>query len=312
MHACFRDDFDIVRILRGYKADFNQANAGGSTALHIACGFSKNKELMNYLVENGADVDKVTSNRYTILHFAAQFGNISGMEFSISRGVDVNSPALGEIGTPIVAALATLEADCDREPLDYLHSVGADLNTRNFGGATLLHVAVVLGKSEGVKFCLESGLKVGARNDRGYNSLNCARVRRGLQRDEDLQDIIIMLQEAYRKELPRCRLCGDEPAHVYFKPCHHQVSCIGCSEKWAKCLCTADIEAKTDVIEEICIDEKVGFIDDLEDKICGVCLDGNKEVVFNGCGHTACFQCSRSLVKCHVCRSDIPRKLELS
>ena len=91
MLACLQDNFDIVRILRGYEADLNHADDVGITVLHVACGFSTNKELMNYLVRNGADVDKVTSNRETILHVAALRGNISGMEFSISRGVDVNS-----------------------------------------------------------------------------------------------------------------------------------------------------------------------------------------------------------------------------
>ena len=239
MLACLQDNFDIVRVLRGYEADLNYANDVGITALHVACGYSKNKELMNYLVRNGADVNEVSIREETILHFAAQSGNIAGMEFSISRGVDVNTLACGGSLSPILAAL---EADCDREPLDYLHSVGADLSTRNFGGATLLHLAVFLGKSEGVKFCLERGLKVGARNDHGYNSLNCARARHDLKEDEDLQEIIIMLQEAYRNELPRCRLCGDEPAHVLLKPCHHQASCIGCSEKWAKCLCAAYLQ----------------------------------------------------------------------
>ena len=347
MHACKNDNFAIVRLLRGYEADLNHIDVDGMTALHLACEHSKNKALMNYLVKYGADINGAKGQE-TILHSAARGGNISGMEFSISHGIDVNSRGVQNL-TEEITPLSLAVQFCDnREPLDYLLSVGADVNARDGDGDTLLHTAIAADNIEGVKFSLESGLKVGERNLVGENSLCYASYFKVSQ------VIINILKEAYRKELPPCRLCGDEPAHIHFKPCHHQLSCIGCSEKWKKCFCTADIEAKIDVIDEPHDKTLVPLVYDSKtislmrkmveknmenvkleqrnaklaeereelamkisvlkganrDRTCDICFDRNKEVVFTSCGHTACFQCSSSLIKCHSCRCYIPRKLK--
>ena len=55
--------------------------------------------------------------------------------------------------------------------------------------------------------------------------------------------------------------------------------------------------------------EKTTQLEDAQnERTCGICLDRKKEVVFP-CGHTSCWQCSLTLVKCHICRKGIRCKL---
>ena len=48
---------------------------------------------------------------------------------------------------------------------------------------------------------------------------------------------------------------------------------------------------------------------DLEEKtnirICGICMDRERNAVFVTCGHGSCMKCSQSLKICHTCRAEI-------
>ena len=89
--ACIYDRFSIIRHLRGFEVDMNAADNWGGTPLHAACRNSKNPDLLDYLVRQGASVDAVFSWGTTILHLAAVTGNVTGIEFALARGVHVDA-----------------------------------------------------------------------------------------------------------------------------------------------------------------------------------------------------------------------------
>lgn len=111
VHACFYDRFCIARVLRGFEVDVDRADRRGFTPLHAACMTSKNPELFNYLVRQGASIYAVTSLGRTILHVAARKGNVVGIRFALSQGMDVDVRAgVGDDTrlTPLALAFAFL------------------------------------------------------------------------------------------------------------------------------------------------------------------------------------------------------------
>ena len=239
IHACLNDHFNVVRILRGYEVDFNRVDEFGITPLHAACMKSKNQELMEFLVRQGAFFSFTRSGTgKTILHSAAEVGNVDGIEFSLTQGFDVDIRDDAHM-TPLALAATS----CDNyEGLDRLVAAGADIDFKDEVGNSILHLAVLQKNVAGVKFSLEKGLRVGHRNSDQDTALDEAHLKTASQ------DIFDLLRAAYWKELPRCCFCSDAPSHVQFKPCRHQVACDACCEKWRKCMCGVEIEKKIDVI----------------------------------------------------------------
>lgn len=52
--------------------------------------------------------------------------------------------------------------------------------------------------------------------------------------------------------------------------------------------------------------------DDHNKLLCNICLDKEKSVLFQPCGHlTSCYDCSQLLTKCAICRKDISYKINV-
>ncbi|GAA6077549.1 unconventional myosin-XVI-like, partial [Tachysurus ichikawai] len=62
-----------VRQLVSSGANVNQRNEDGVTLLHIACA-SGYREVVDLLLENGADVQATDNSYWTPLHLAAKYG----------------------------------------------------------------------------------------------------------------------------------------------------------------------------------------------------------------------------------------------
>lgn len=71
------------------------------TPLHHAARFGP-KEVVVWLIENGADVNAKCYNEFTPLYFAASFGKLDILKYLISEGANVEAPSNG--GTPLQAA----------------------------------------------------------------------------------------------------------------------------------------------------------------------------------------------------------------
>ena len=326
IHACEGDHFDVVRLLSGYEADVNHVDARGQTALHAACRYARNKDVMSYLVRRGADAYRRDSAGNSLLHSAAEGNNLDGIEFCLERLMDVNGVNLrGQ--TPLLLAAKSCK---DRFLLEYLVNEGADVGVRDYMGSSFLHDAAYYGNSVAARFALDHGLKVGDRDysERGLNALDCVTEadagNGGAAAAAAEKTLLDLLRDAYELELPRCSFCLEAAAHIQFAPCRHRNSCAGCCARWKRCNCGAVIEAKADVLtakhgeveepaEDFC-DEARRLKEEkkrlAEETTCAVCLDAPKKVVFDGCGHGSCQKCSISLTWCHLCRTRIRKKIK--
>jgi len=119
---------DIVELLLEKGADVNIRNEGGSTPLHWAARNGHTK-VMKILLENGADTFQRGTGCGTPLESAARKGQLKAIEMLLDHGADVNYEM------PLHAAVEAGHV----EIVDYLVARGADVNKRRDGGCTPLH-----------------------------------------------------------------------------------------------------------------------------------------------------------------------------
>ena len=109
--ACGYGDIYEVRSLIEKGADVNHQNAKfGWRCLHRAArkGFD---EIMELLIEAGADVNARGNNGVTALHLAAYYGNDRSVAFLLEKGADIH--AMNDYGrNPLGSALHTNHEDC--------------------------------------------------------------------------------------------------------------------------------------------------------------------------------------------------------
>jgi len=145
--------YDIVRFLLEKGADVNRASPSGSLPLHMAT----NADMIQLLLEHGADVNKADGYGETPLHKAVRAGILENVRVLIERGADVNArdrdgftPVNGNMSIPILNELVT-------------H--GADVNTKSNIGMRPIHWAAAYARVEQAKYLLDHGADVNATID---------------------------------------------------------------------------------------------------------------------------------------------------
>ena len=149
-------------------------------SMHLAAA-SGDVRTLGHLLENGADINARDQGGLTPLHGAARFGNLGAVRLLLSReGIEIDPKnSLGY--TPLCMAMMFRYFDVARE----LIRRGADVNSKNRAGFTMLHGAVALGRKDEAEILLEaSGIDVDARSGSGLTPLHFAaqRSRMGIAR----------------------------------------------------------------------------------------------------------------------------------
>ena len=197
---------DIVRLLveRGAKIDDEQEN--GFTPLHLAAVNGAHGDIAKFLIENGSKI-----NLSTVRFLANRFGK-DAMYWALEMGKDIfaSSPAKmrekelkNELhkNALILAALigheavikfleikkeATLTDPLSKTPIiweenknqqemiKFLFGIGADLNSVNKKGRTILHLAAEIGNKAFAEFLLENGSDKNIKDEKGKTALDIA------------------------------------------------------------------------------------------------------------------------------------------
>lgn len=146
----------VARYLLDNGADPNKIEERGSVALHNAAK-SGNAEVVDLLLSRGARVD-IAVTHGTPLHIAASYGNTGALKILLDHHADPNR--VSEVsGTPLVTALHCTkhgvgESD-SLECVKLLVKAGADVNSAN--PSTPLVVATMKGLTDCIKYLLEAG-----------------------------------------------------------------------------------------------------------------------------------------------------------
>ena len=181
--------------------DVNEVDRGfyNLTPLHWA----KSKGVAELLISEGADVNALTLEGSTPLHFAAWNGRKEIAELLIGNGADVNVINNELAGTPFITALDWAIQQGKTETADLLRkhggktskelnalidaakngdievvkqhlAAGADVNMEAGDGTTPLHNAAIYGHKEVGEILIANGADVNAKDDKGRTPLDLA------------------------------------------------------------------------------------------------------------------------------------------
>ena len=146
---------EVVQILLDRGAEYNKTDTDGYTPLHIAVRFG-HKDVLKMLLEKGADTkipDKLIN--YSPLHTAARFNYLEVAKLLLEGGANVNKKDLfGQI--PLYCAAICGHTDLASLLLD----AGSDPNTTNVTGWTPLHRAAKEGYNDMAKTLLDNDAEV--------------------------------------------------------------------------------------------------------------------------------------------------------
>jgi len=157
--AAMRGDKAAVRALLAKKADVNEPQVDGATALHWAV-FHGDKELVQVLVRAGANVKAANREGATPLWLASVIGDASILSALIEGGADPNETLpLGR--TPLMIASRTGKLDAMKVLLDH----GADVNAKEtLRGTTPLMWAADEGHAAAIKLLIDRGADIKAKS----------------------------------------------------------------------------------------------------------------------------------------------------
>lgn len=170
-------DLDKAIASIGKGADINARNIDGDTPLHIAVMKSENLGIVIFLVESGADIIATNSLAgMTPLHLAAEEGNFDIVKYILTKDTNVNRRnAHGS--TPLISvARWNPFHGFYYDMMKYLVSVGADVNAKDNGGGTVLHLMAMRGSLDIVKYFVSEGVDVNTKNKGGKTAEDIARV----------------------------------------------------------------------------------------------------------------------------------------
>ncbi|CAI2378401.1 unnamed protein product [Moneuplotes crassus] len=86
--ACSRGDIESAQIFLEAGADIGKADKLGRTALHFAASIGTNLELIELLVDSGADVNSQSSGGETPIMKAISFDNADATKTLLEKGAD--------------------------------------------------------------------------------------------------------------------------------------------------------------------------------------------------------------------------------
>ena len=163
-YAVFKNRADIARLLleRGAKLrwiyrhyyDYLMPSNLDNTPMVLFAAWKGNKEMVELLIEYGADVnEKSEEGLYTALGRAAEIGNIDVAELLIKKGADIE--ALDNGNTPLLNAVFYNKI----KMVEFLIAKGADVNAKNRNGNTALRYARKNKNKEMIKLLKQHGAR---------------------------------------------------------------------------------------------------------------------------------------------------------
>lgn len=163
-----------IKHLLDHKKNINAKNKDGDTPLSLAVkrGYP---EIVKMLLDNGADFNFKDELGNTLIHksmflpFEKFFSIISTL---LSKGLSIDTKNFA--GNTVLYDVATLMAFIEwQEKLNFLITIGADLEAKNNKGETpLLYALHASGSYASIKNIIESGAKIDAQTHEGKTALH--------------------------------------------------------------------------------------------------------------------------------------------
>ena len=182
--ACSRAQTESVRLLLKAKTDLDMTYADGDSCIHAAIAGDCSKEIIQEIIDYGADVNGVNKRGRTALLFSCFYRQMDSVKILLAAGAD---PTIAD-EEGFTCLHAAVDGRCNTETLQALIDYGAHVDAKRKDGTNALMRACRTGQSEVVKFLLEAGADVNITNANGNTTLHVAII--GDCSNETLENII--------------------------------------------------------------------------------------------------------------------------
>jgi len=151
---------------------FQYESKDGCTPLHLAVGYG-HADVMEILLDKGAEVDSRNTHKQTPLHMATDRGYVERSLILLRKGASVH--ARSDVGTTPLHH-ASMDSPPNQTLLGILLDAEADVNARTHAGETPLHLAAYNrhASEETLSVLLQAGAELGARTSSGMTPLHAA------------------------------------------------------------------------------------------------------------------------------------------
>ena len=170
MIACLKGNVDAVDVLLNAGADVNFADVNGDTCFMYAITGDCRKEILQTIIDHGADVDATDRHNVTLLVKACHKGNIGAINVLLNAGADPNA-ASADSETCLI--YATSRCFC-KEVLWAMIDHGANVNATNKNNETALMIACQVGTSDVINVLLNAGADPSTADENGDTLLHHA------------------------------------------------------------------------------------------------------------------------------------------
>ena len=182
-HALRKDRKEIAQFLVAKGADVNGKDKWGHTPLYYGI-WNKDADIVELLVDKGADVTIKDRRGRTPVDWARQRDHTEVIDLLLSKKADISS------------ALLSAAQNGDREFVEQLLDLGADVNVQDKLGLTPLHIAASRQDKEIVAFLLAHNAKVNVQDKAQRLPLHYAVGARHPwwePKDEDIETAVLLL-----------------------------------------------------------------------------------------------------------------------
>ncbi len=150
--AIYQNNLEIIKSLKkSLKIKIDDiTNSNESTALHIAsyCG---HKNIVEYLIDNGANINSSNKNKITPLFIASYYGYFDIVQILVENGANMSQTNInGE--SPMFAAASSGKLSI----LQYLQKKNADFNQLNNNGENILFAAINSNQTEIAQYIIQN------------------------------------------------------------------------------------------------------------------------------------------------------------
>ncbi len=147
--AASKGQTDLVKFLIEKGADINRANDFGNTSLHYAA-WASDFEAFKCLFDKGANINVVNSQGQTPLQYSCMGGNFEIMKYCVSSGMDIKAEC--DDGSSLIHWAAY---GGNLEMFKYLESEGLDYNIGDKDGSPPIFWAASGNRIEIIKYLVE-------------------------------------------------------------------------------------------------------------------------------------------------------------
>lgn len=174
--AIKNDHVEMIKLLIRYGANVNHQSVNGSTPLIIFLNSdSKNQEIIDLLISNGADVSLTDNvNGCDALIYAIQNLSVTNLNSILSRVSDINAERDGEV--PLSYAIHANNLLAIQLLLNH---PTIDVNRTNIAGVTPLGAALLKNNIDVVKQLIEKNADVNGKSE-GYTPIQIAMVLKNI------------------------------------------------------------------------------------------------------------------------------------